>query len=65
MYTPQPREFRKPNRHGFRRTYERHSCALRFGSCGLQALEPGVLSASQIETLRRTLAARLKRKGKI
>jgi large subunit ribosomal protein L16 len=65
MFQPQPRYFRKPNRHAIRTTYEQKSNRLRFGRYGLQALEPGFLTARQLESLRRGLAQRLKRKGKL
>jgi len=65
MFQPKPRAFRKPNRFGLCSTYERKSCRLRFGNRGLQTLEPGFLSASQIEAIRRTLTSRLRRKGKV
>ncbi len=62
---PTPRRFRKVNRHIIRSTYEQKSNTLRFGSHGLQALEPGFLTARQLEAVRRTLTSRLKRKGKV
>lgn len=65
MFQPQPRHFRKPNRHAIRSTYEHKSNRLRFGRYGLQALEPGFLTARQLESIRRGLAQRLKRKGKL
>lgn len=65
MIQPTPGHFRKPNRHHLRQTYERKSNQLRFGSYGIQAVEQGVLTARQIEAIRRTITARLKRKGKI
>lgn len=65
MIQPTPRYFRKQNRHHIRDTYERKSNKLRFGSYGIQAVEKGFLTARQIEAIRRTITARLKRKGKI
>ena len=65
MFQPKFRHFRKINRQGFRTTYENKSCGLSFGTCGIQAIEHGCLTAQQIEAVRRTLSSRLKRKGKI
>lgn len=65
MIQPNPRKFRKQNRHHIRNTYEKKSNELRFGTHGIQAVEKGFLTAQQIEAMRRTITARLKRKGKI
>ena len=65
MLQPNSGHFRKPNRHNLRETYERKSNQLRFGSFGIQAIEKGFLTARQIEAVRRTITARLKRKGKV
>ncbi len=65
MIQPTPGHFRKPNRHHICDTYERKSNKLRFGSFGIQAVEKGFLTARQIEAVRRTISARLKRKGKV
>lgn len=65
MIQPTPRYFRKQNRHHIRKTYENKSNCLRFGRYGMQAVEKGFLTAKQIEAVRRTITARLKRKGKI
>jgi len=65
MFQPVFNHFRKINRHRFRTTYENKSYALCFGTHGLQAIEHGVLTAKQIEAVRRTLSSRLKRKGKL
>lgn len=65
MIQPTPGHFRKPNRHHLRQTYETKSNQLRFGSYGIQAVEKGFLTARQIEAVRRTITARLKRKGKV
>ena len=65
MIQPTPRRFRKVNRHSFRSTYEQKSNRLRVGRYGLQATEVGLLTARQLEAIRRTLTSRLKRKGKI
>ena len=65
MRTPTPRRFRKVNRHALRSTYEHKSCALRFGTHGLQATETGFVTARQLEAVRRTLPRRLQRKGKV
>jgi large subunit ribosomal protein L16 len=65
MFQPTFRYFRKSNRHHLRSTYENKSCRLSFGAYGIQAIEKGYLTAYQIEAVRRTLTARLKRKGKV
>lgn len=38
---------------------------LRYGACGLKALESGRLSSKHIETLRRTIKKIIKRAGKL
>ena len=65
MIQPTFRYFRKPNRHHLRNTYENKSHRLCFGTHGIQAIEKGFLTVYQIETVRRTIISRLKRKGKI
>jgi len=65
MINPTPRYFRKPNRKILRTTYENKSNRLHFGDFGLQALQHGFLTAKQIEAVRRTITAKLKRKGKV
>lgn len=65
MIQPVSRYFRKLNRHRLRNTYENKSCNLCFGSFGIQAIEKGYLTVQQIETVRRTISSRIKRKGKI
>ena len=65
MINPTPRYFRKPNRKLLRQTYENKSNRLHFGDFGLQALQHGFLSVKQIEAVRRTITAKLKRKGKV
>jgi large subunit ribosomal protein L16 len=65
MINPTPRYFRKPNRKLLRKTYENKSNRLHFGDFGLQALQHGFLSVKQIEAVRRTITAKLKRKGKV
>ena len=65
MIQPVSRYFRKLNRHRLRNTYENKSCNLSFGSFGIQAIEKGYLTVQQIETVRRTISSRIKRKGKI
>ncbi len=65
MINPKPRFYRKPNRKIIRKTYENKSNRIRFGNLGLQALSFGILTAKQIEAIRRTITGRLKRKGKV
>ncbi len=65
MINPTPRYFRKPNRKILRKTYENKSNRLHFGDFGLQSLQHGFLSVKQIEAIRRTITAKLKRKGKV
>jgi large subunit ribosomal protein L16 len=65
MINPSPRYFRKWNRKVLRNTYENKSNRIRFGVYGLQALTKGFLTARQIETVRRTITSRLKRRGKV
>ena len=65
MIQPVSRYFRKLNRHHLRNTYENKSSHLCFGSFGIQAIEKGFLTIQQIETVRRTISSRIKRKGKI
>ncbi|CAM9089971.1 unnamed protein product [Phaeothamnion confervicola] len=42
-----------------------HQNNLQFGKCGLQALEPGYITARQIESARQTIRRKLERKGKL
>jgi large subunit ribosomal protein L16 len=65
MINPTPRDFRKVNRKVIRASYENKSNRLRFGTHGIQALEQGFLTVRQIEAIRRTITAHLKRKGKV
>jgi len=65
MFQPKFRSFRKINRQCFRATYENKSCRLTFGTHGIQATEQAILTAQQIEAVRRALTSRLKRKGKL
>ena len=65
MINPTPRYFRKPNRKILRKTYENKSNRLHFGDFGLQSLQHGFLTVKQIEAVRRTITAKLKRKGKV
>jgi len=65
MFQPKFRSFRKINRQCFRATYENKSCRLTFGTHGIQAIEQAILTAQQIEAVRRALTSRLKRKGKL
>lgn len=65
MFQPRPRYFRKPNRKLIRNTYENKSNQLSFGILGVQALEKGFLTISQLEAVRRTIVSRLKRRGKV
>lgn len=65
MFQPKLRHFRKQNRQHLRETYENKSCRLSFGTHGIQATEKGMLTARQIEAVRRTITGRLKRKGKV
>jgi large subunit ribosomal protein L16 len=65
MINPTPRHFRKVNRKVIRETYENKSNCLRFGTDGIQALEKGFITVRQIESVRRALTSKLKRKGKV
>ena len=65
MINPTPRYFRKVNRKILRKTYENKSNRLHFGDFGLQSLQHGFLTVKQIEAVRRTITAKLKRKGKV
>lgn len=66
LLRPQLTHFRKRNRKALRyHAYERKSNTLKFGTHGIQAVEKGFLTARQIESVRRTISARLKRKGKV
>ncbi len=64
MLMPKRTKFRKQMKGRLRGKAQRGN-KLHFGAYGLQAVEAGMMTARQIETVRRTLARQIKRKGKI
>ena len=64
MLMPKRTKFRKQMKGRLRGKAQRAN-KLHFGAYGLQAVEAGMMTARQIETVRRTLARQIKRKGKI
>jgi large subunit ribosomal protein L16 len=64
MLQPKKTKFRKMHKgriHGL----AKGGTTLTFGSCGLKALEPGRITARQIEAARRAMTRHIKRQGKI
>ena len=62
----QPRKTKyKKTRKGKLKKLEFKANAIRFGELGLKAEVAGLVSARQIEAARRTIARKIKRKGKI
>ena len=55
----------KKIRKGILKKFEYKANTLKFGEIGLKATSSGVLSARQIESARRIIAKKIKRKGKI
>lgn len=64
MLMPKRVKYRKQMRGRMRGTAER-GAEVHFGDFGLQALEPGWVSARQIEAARRAIVHALKRRGKV
>lgn len=62
----QPRKTKyKKTRKGRLKKFEFKANTIRFGEFGLKSKVAGVISARQIEAARRTIARKIKRKGKI
>ena len=64
MLSPKRTKFRKAHKgriHGM----AKGGTALNFGAHGLKAMEPGRLTARQIEAARRALVRRIRRQGKV
>lgn len=64
MLMPKRVKYRKQQR-GRMRGKATRGAEINFGDYGLMALEPGWVTARQIEAARRTLAREMKRRGKI
>jgi large subunit ribosomal protein L16 len=64
MLMPKRAKWRKQSR-GRMRGIDRRGAEISFGEFGLQALEPGWVTARQIEAARRTLVRFMKRRGKV
>lgn len=64
MLMPKRVKYRKQMRGRMRGTAQR-GAEVHFGDYGLQALEPGWVSARQIEAARRAIVHALKRRGKV
>ena len=65
MLIPNKTNFKKCSKGRINLNWEYKANKLRFGSFGLQSLEAGKITAKQIEAVRRTITAKMKRKGKI
>lgn len=65
MLRPKQVKFRKMRKHRIKTLYEPKSNKLKFGLFGIQATEHGKITARQIEAVRRTITAAMKRKGKL
>jgi len=62
----QPRKTKyKKTRKGKLKKLEFKSNSIKFGELGLKARVSGMISANQIEAARRTIARKIKRKGKV
>lgn len=64
MLSPKRTKFRKAHKgriHG----HAKGGTALNFGSAGLKAMEPGRVTARQIEAARRAMTRHVKRQGKV
>jgi large subunit ribosomal protein L16 len=64
MLMPKRAKWRKQSR-GRMKGIETRGAEISFGEFGLQALEPGWVTARQIEAVRRTLVRFMKRRGKV
>jgi large subunit ribosomal protein L16 len=64
MLMPKRAKWRKQSR-GRMKGLDRRGAEISFGEFGLQALEPGWVTARQIEAARRTLVRFMKRRGKV
>lgn len=64
MLSPKKTKFRKYHK-GRIRGFATSGLAVSFGTFGMQALEPGRITARQIEATRRVLSRRIKKIGKI
>ena len=62
----QPRKTKhKKVRKGKLKKFEYKSNSIKFGDIGLKAITSGIINARQIESARRTIARKIKRKGKV
>jgi large subunit ribosomal protein L16 len=64
MLMPKRAKWRKQSR-GRMKGLDRRGAEISFGEFGLQALEPGWVTARQIEAARRSLVRFMKRRGKV
>jgi large subunit ribosomal protein L16 len=64
MLMPKRAKWRKQSR-GRMKGLDRRGAEVSFGDYGLQALEPGWVTARQIEAARRSLVRYMKRRGKV
>ena len=65
MLRPKNTKFRKCFKNKIKSNIDIKKNKLCFGMYGIQALEKGRINARQIESIRRTIIGKLKRKGKI
>lgn len=65
MLRPNNLKYRKYQKKRIANNVESKSNKLHFGNFGIQSLEKGRITARQIESVRRTIANSMKRKGKI
>lgn len=61
---PKKTKYKKVKK-GKLKKFEYKSNSIKFGEMGLKAIDSGVINARQIESARRTIARKIKRKGKI
>lgn len=64
MLRPKNTKYNK-SRKGRIKGNETHACKLHFGTYGLKSLEPGRLTAQQLEAARRTIIRKIKKIGKL
>lgn len=65
MLQPKQKKFLKYQKNPINNKLANSSNKIKFGKIGLQSLEKGRITARQIETLRRTITGKMKRKGKV
>ena len=65
MLKPRKTKYRKARKGKLKSNLEQKANILQFGTCGLQAIERGFITANQLEAGRRTITGIIKRAGKV